>query len=527
MNSRLLKNLMRAARSMPRLALPAALLATLLACSEQPVYDLIIRTGTVIDGSGTSGYLADIAISGGGIVAMGDLGDATGREELEAGGLVVSPGFINIHSHAVPEDLPAAVNMLSQGVTTEIINADGSGPVELDAQLDSLQRGGLALNVGVMIGFNSVWREVVGLDERRPSAAEIQQMQALLQSGLRAGAWGVSAGLDYVPGYYATTAEVIEILSPLAAWDVVFANHDRLTPESNFSSIAGMSETIAIGEASGLIPLITHMKVQGWEQGSAATILQRMSAADTSFAGGAVADVYPYLAGQTGLQSLIIPAWAQAGGRDAMLARFGDPDQRAQIVEEAERAMQLRFGGPGGVYLLQQQRELSAAMQDLGLDSPGEAVIRLLEESAQSIIARFGAEADLIAIMQHPTASIACDCGASTSDQIHPRYWGSYPKVLGEYVREKGALSLEQAIHKMTALPARTLGMTDRGLLRPGAVADITVFDPAAIIDHATYDNPALMSEGIVYTLVNGVVAWRDGAATGAQSGRVLRRDTP
>jgi len=269
------------------------------------------------------------------------------------------------------------------------------------------------------------------------------------------------------------------------------------------------------------------MKVQGWEQGSAATILQRMSAADTSFAGGAVADVYPYLAGQTGLQSLIIPAWAQAGGRDAMLARFGDPDQRAQIVAEAERAMQLRFGGPGGVYLLHSQRELSAAMQDLGLDSPGETVIRLLEESAQSIIARFGTEADLIAIMQHPTASIACDCGASTSDQIHPRYWGSYPKVLGEYVREKGALSLEQAVHKMTGLPARTIGMTDRGLLRPGAVADITVFDPATIIDHATYDNPGLMSEGIVYTLVNGAVAWRNGTATGAQSGQVLRRDTP
>jgi N-acyl-D-aspartate/D-glutamate deacylase len=510
-----------------RFSILAVSLTALLSCSGPPAYDLVIRNGTVVDGSGNPRFEGDIAVAGGAIVAVGELGTVKGREELDATGLVVAPGFINIHSHAVPGDLPTAVNMLSQGVTSEIINADGGGPIDLGTQLNSLASGGLALNVGMMIGFNSVWREVVGLEERRPSASEIQAMQSLILSGLQSGAWGVSAGLDYVPGYYATTEEVIEILSPFSDWGVVFANHDRLTPESNFSSIAGMSETLAIGEASGLIPLITHMKVQGWEQGSAATILGRMATTSTSFTGGAVADVYPYLAGQTGLQSLIIPAWAQAGGREAMLARFSDPGQRQQIIEEAERAMQLRFGGYEGVYLLLSQLELSAAMQELGLDSPGETVIQLLEETGQAIIARFGLEADLIEIMQHPTASIACDCGASTSEQIHPRYWGSFPKVLGEFVREKGIMSLEQAVHKMTGLPAKTIGMTDRGLLRPGAIADITVFDPDRVSDHATYDNPVLMSEGIIYTLVNGGVAWRNGAATGASSGQVLRRDTP
>ena len=497
---------------------------SLYACSEPVSYDLILRGGTIVDGSDSAPFVGDVAISGDLIAAIGNLESASAAVEIDVTGLVVAPGFINIHSHATAEGMPTAVNMLSQGVTTEIINADGGGPVDLQEQITSIENAGLAVNIGTMIGFNSVWREVVGLDEVRPSSTQIQQMQALVLEGLEAGAWGVSAGLDYVPGYYATTDEVVQILAPFAEWNVVFANHDRVTPESNFSSIAGMSETIAIGEATGLIPLVTHMKVQGWEQGSASTILDLMSAARTSFTGGAVADVYPYLAGQTGLQSLIIPSWAQAGGRDTMLARFRDPELRPQIISESERALELRFGGHQGVYLLQSQRELTDAMQELELDSPGEAVIQLLEEAGQGIIARFGLEADLVEIMQHPTASIACDCGASTSDRIHPRYWGSYPKVLGEFVREKHQLTLENAIYKMSGLPAKTIGMNDRGVIRPGMLADIAVFNPDTVIDHATYDNPSLMSDGIIYTLVNGQIAWNNGTATSVQAGRVLQR---
>jgi N-acyl-D-amino-acid deacylase len=510
-----------------RVLIASALALTLFTCSEPATYDLMLRGGTIVDGSDSPSFIGDVAIIGDRIVAVGDLDASSATVELDVSGLVVAPGFINIHSHAQAEGLPTAVNMLSQGVTSEIINADGSGPVDLPAQLGSLEDPGLAVNVGAMIGFNSVWRDVVGLEEVRPSSNQIQTMQTLVQEGLESGAWGISAGLDYVPGYYATTDEVIQILSPFARWNTVFANHDRVTPESNFSSIAGMSETLAIGESAGLIPLVTHMKLQGWEQGRASTILGRMSETPTSFTGGATADVYPYLAGQTGLQSLIIPSWAQAGGRDTMLARFSDPALRAQIITEAEQAMRLRFGGHQGVYLMQSQRELTVAMEELELDSPGEAVIQLLEESGQGIIARFGLEEDLIEIMQHPTASIACDCGASTSERPHPRYWGSYPKVLGEYVREKRQLSLENAIYKMSGLPAKTIGMSDRGVIRPGMLADIAVFDPETVIDHATYDNPTLLSDGIIHTLVNGQIAWRNGAATNIQSGRILRRSPP
>ncbi len=503
----------------------SALIIVLCTCSTPMTYDFILRGGTIVDGSDSASFIGDVAIRGDRIVAVGDLGAASASVELNVTGLIVAPGFINIHSHAVAEGLPSAVNMLSQGVTSEIINADGAGSVDLPEQLDALESGGLAVNVGAMIGFNSVWREIVGLEEVKPNANQIQKMQALIQEGLESGAWGISAGLDYVPGYYATTEEVVQVLSPFSDWNVVFANHDRVTPESNFSSLAGMSETIDIGEATGLIPLITHMKVQGWEQGSASRILNLMNEASTSFPGGAAADVYPYLAGQTGLQSLIIPSWAQAGGRDSMLARFRDPELRAQIIREAEQALQLRFGGPTGVYLLQSQRELANAMEELELSSPGEAVIRLLEETRQGIIARFGHEDDLIDILQHPTASISCDCGASTSEKVHPRYWGSFPKILGEYVRDKQQLTLENAIYKMSGLPAKTIGMDDRGIIKPGMLADIVVFNSETIIDHATYDKPTLMSDGVIHTLVNGRVAWSNGAATGIQSGVILRRD--
>ena len=173
------------------------------------------------------------------------------------------------------------------------------------------------------------------------------------------------------------------------------------------------------------------------------------------------------------------------------------------------------------------QRELLDVMEELEIESPAEAVMQLLEEAGQGIIARFGLEDDLVAIMQHPTSSIACDCGASTSDRIHPRFWGSYPKVLGEYVREKQALTLENAIYKMSALPAKTIGLRDRGLIQEGLLADLVVFDPETVIDHATYAEPTLMSEGIIHTIVNGQLAWQDGEATGVQAGRALARPRP
>jgi hypothetical protein len=236
------------------------------------------------------------------------------------------------------------------------------------------------------------------------------------------------------------------------------------------------------------------------------------------------ADVYPYLAGQSGLAALIIPGWALDGGREVMLKRFANPEERARIIKDAEEAMQARFGGPQGVYATGHQKELVAAMKEFGVSSPGEALLRLLERSDGGAILRFGVESDLVAILRHPTASVACDCGAVAGQATHPRYYGSFPRVLGRYVREQPVLTWEDAIRKMTGLPSATIGLVNRGLIAPGMAADIAVFDPNTIIDHATFEAPTAMPAGMRHVLVNGKLAFKDGGATGEKGGSVLLR---
>jgi N-acyl-D-amino-acid deacylase len=503
----------------------AGLVVSAIGTSAQPAparYDVIIRGGTLIDGSGAPPRRADVAIDGDAIARVGRLGGAAAALELDATALYVAPGFINIHSHAEPDGLATAVNMLTQGVTTEVLNADGSGPLDVAAQLDAATARGLAVNIGANVGFNSAWAAVVGAADRRPTAADITRMRALITAALDAGAWGVSAGLDYKPAYFAQTEDVIKVIEAARGSRTYFANHDRVTPESGFSSLAGMAETIVIGTRAGVTPLITHMKVQGHEQGRAEVITGQMREASGRGVYTA-ADVYTYLAGQTALVAFLVPGWAQDGGRDAMLKRFADPAQRARIVAAAEETMQARFGGADGVYLPELKQELSVIAREMQVPA-GEAVVRLLERGSPGIIARFGIEADLVAILQHPTASVACDCGAVVKNAAHPRYYGTFPRVLGRYVREQKALTWEDAVRKMTGLPAATVGMVDRGLLAAGMAADIVVFDPATVIDHATFESPMVPSQGIRTVIVNGRVALRDGVATGEQGGRALRR---
>ena len=487
-----------------------------------PSFDIILRRGIVIDGTGLPRYRADVAIAGGFIARVGDLSKARAAEEIDAAGLFVAPGFINIHSHASPSALPRAENMLTQGVTTEIVNPDGGGSTDLADQLARASASGLAVNVGGYIGFNAAWSEVIGPADRRAAPEDIEAMRAIIVRGLEHGAWGVSAGLDYKPAYYAQVEEVVRVIEPAATWRTNFPNHDRLTPESNFSSRVGVGETIAIGEKAGLVPVVTHMKAQGREQGKAGDLLGAMQQA-TRRGAYTAADAYPYLAGQTGLGALLVPAWAQDGGRQAMLERFKDLESRARIATEIEQAMNARFNGAEGVFLPATGQQLVDAMREMEAPA-GEAVIRILEQGNTAAILRFGSEADLVKILKHPTTSIACDCGASTETRQHPRAFGTFPRVLGRYVREQHVLTWEDAIRKMTALPANTIGMVDRGFLAPGMSADVTVFDPGTVIDRATYEDAGQLSEGIRHVLVNGRFALRDGRVTGEQAGRVLAR---
>jgi N-acyl-D-amino-acid deacylase len=505
-----------------RLALILTLACASVAVSTQSpaVFDVILRGGTIYDGSGGRPYPADVGVINGRIAAIGDLSGRTAQTELDVRRLYLAPGFINIHSHPIQDGLTRAYNMLTQGVTTEIVNPDGGGPLDVAEQLTRVTAAGLAVNVGAYIGFNSAWSKVVGTANRRPTADEIEQMRELLLRGLQDGAWGVSSGLDYKPAYFAQVEDVVRVVSVATPWRTNFTNHDRITPESNFSSRTGIAETLTIGSRAGLLPVVTHMKAQGLEQGQAPAILEMMREGRYT-----AADAYPYLAGQSGLGALIIPGWAQEGGREAMLKRFADPEARAKIVREAEQAMKARFGGPAGVYVTTINRELTDVMREMNVTA-GEAIVRLLETRDMGAILRFGVESDLVAILKHSGTSIACDCGATSGPATHPRYYGSFPRVLGRYVRETKALTWEDAIRKMTALPAATIGMLDRGLVAVGMAADITVFDPATVIDRATFEQPTLPSEGIRHVLVNGRLALRDGEVTGERAGRALKRTT-
>jgi N-acyl-D-aspartate/D-glutamate deacylase len=488
-------------------------------------YDILLRHGTVIDGTGTPRRTADIAIDGDRIVRIGNLGRARARTEIDITGLMVAPGFINLHSHATPVGLTSAANMLTQGVTTELLNADGSGPLDLKSQRTALRDAGLAVNIGTYIGFNSVWASVVGPTDRRPTPAETDSMRGLVRRGLEAGAFGVSSGLDYKPGYFATADEVIAVVEPARPWRTNFTNHDRLSPEHGYSSRAGMEETMQIGLRAGLLPIFTHMKVQGHEQGTSDKVVAWMTKS-TKDGHYVASDIYPYVAGQTSLTGLLIPGWAQDGGRARMIERFRDPVLRARIIKETDDAMQARLGGASSVFLIESQRELVDVQRELGAATGGEAIVRILETGDPGMIARFGAESDLSTLLQYPSASIACDCGAAPPDErrVHPRWYGTYPRVLGRYVRELHTLTWEAAIRKMTGLPASTIGLVDRGFLAPGMYADIVVFDSATVIDHATYAKPTEVSDGIRYVLVNGTFALTSGAPTGQRAGRALER---
>ena len=501
-------------------ATPAA--TNVAAPANRTVFDVIIRGGSLLDGTGGPAARADVGVVGSHVAKVGDLSRDSGTTIVDATGLIVAPGFINIHSHAAPNALPTAANMLQQGVTTELVNSDGGGPLDVAAQLAAAEKATLAVNVGAYAPFNSAWANVVGTIDRRPAPTEIAQVTALLERALEAGAWGVSAGLDYKPGYYATTDEVVAVLSPLRGWRTNFPNHDRLTPENAFSSIAAARETIEIGGRAGIVPVITHMKLQGKEQGMADSAVAMMRAA-TARGVYTAADVYPYLAGQTSLAALFVPGWAQEGGRDSLVKRLRDPSLRPRIVRETEDGLVARVGGPANVNVIGRNKTLAVLMAELGGVSPGEAIARILEVESPGMIATFGAEPDLVKLIQYRDAAIACHCGAALR-AAHPRFFGTYPRVLGHYVREARSLALAEAVRKMTGLPATIVGMIDRGFVAPGMAADVTVFDPGSVIDRATYERPMDLSEGIRHVLVNGQIAFRDGKPTGVAAGRALRR---
>ncbi|AWB95858.1 N-acyl-D-amino-acid deacylase [Agromyces badenianii] len=492
--------------------------------AEAAKFDAIIRGGTVFDGAGSVGTITDVGIRNGHIAAIGDLSEAAADSSYDARGLYVTPGFIDVHAHTdTGEALADAKSSLTQGVTTETLGPDGRGELAIAEQLEELAAADKAINVAPYVGFGTVWADTMGENDARPTEAQLDRMRGRISEAMAEGAWGVSSGLGYTPAGYAKTDEVIEIVKAAAPWRTMFSDHMR--DETN-RVVESTEENIAIGAGSGLMSEATHLKVAGplnW--GKSSTMLELLADARAAgqLAGG---DVYPYTAAQTGL-SFYVSGWAKDGGTEAMLERFADPAQRSQIDAEVSAFVVDDVGVPENIsFPTLDNATLGDLIAEYQVATIGEAVIRVLEENDGEIAAvmHIGSEDDLENFLKDPFVAISSDGGLTEETETHPRHYGTYPRLLGQYVRDQHVLEWPEAIRKITGLPATMLGMTDRGYIAEGMTADVTVFDPDTIIDRATFVEPKQYSEGVRWVFVNGALALDDGEPTGAHSGEALRR---
>ncbi len=526
--------------------------------APRPFADLVLRGAVVYDGTGTPPIEADVAITGDRIEAVAP-GLARGTNEIDLSGLALAPGFVDIHSHADMSLLvnPKAESRIRQGVTLEVVGQDGGsiGPwseqervrqderyqrsygIPIDFKdvggfLDRIDRVKPAVNVASMVGQGSVRGHIVGYRDRPANDGEIQQMRRLVREALEGGAVGLSSGLEYTPGSFAPTDELVELAKELTGTGYPYASHMR--NEDN-RVLAAIEETIHIGKLAGIPVQVSHLKAQGernWWKADAALELIRAAGAggvDVHY------DRYPYVAYQTGLQN-IFPAELRAGGTSAFLGRLRGPESatmKKAALAKIEMlgswdAIQL-VSAPGRFSALTGKR-LGASAENLGMDAY-ELAVSLLEAGGGGVsMIGFGmSEENTQKLLAHPLGMICSDggsyapYGSLSRTSPHPRTYGSFPRVLGYYVRERNAMTLESAIRKMTSAPARKLQIEDRGVIKPGAFADLVAFDPDTVADQATFEEPHQYPVGVPVVIVNGVVTIRDGEHTGSLGGRAVR----
>ncbi len=529
--------------------------------------DLKITGATVVDGTGAPAFSADVGVRDDVITAVGDLGRELAGLTLDAQGLALAPGFIDMHSHS-DWRLWAnrrAESKIRQGVTTEVVGNCGFSPApvspafredlrafalyvpqgmdfgwrSVQEYLDRFAADGCALNVVQLVGHGTLRIAAMGFARRPPTASEHGAMARLVAESLEGGAWGLSTGLIYAPGSYADTTELVELARVAGRHGGFYASHIRGEGATLLDAVA---EAIRIGRDGRLPVEVSHLKAAGrrhWGQ-----VAEALALIDAARAEGldVTADVYPYTGSSTTLRTLL-PDWTLEGGVDEMLKRLADPATRTRVAAEIDS------GGGGGegfatnvgwddimIAYAPTRREaegqrLSALARAWGVP-PVEAALRLIEaERGRAYMILFQLnEADVRRVLAHPAVMIGSDGSAlATSGELgqgkpHPRSYGTFPRVLGRYSRDERVLSLEHAIHKMTGLPARKLGLEDRGVIMPGAKADLVVFDPATVRDHASYEDPHRYPSGIEHVLVNGRLAVEHGEHTGSLPGRVLRR---
>jgi N-acyl-D-amino-acid deacylase len=520
---------------------------------RQGTHDLVIRGGTVFAGPPNPAAEGDVAISGGKIVAVGRV-TARGTDEIDARGLAVSPGFIDIHSHGDGsiDDDPRMESVVRQGITTIVCGQDGSSrgasrPEATGQRPNSDVRGAFAqalanieaakpaVNVASMIGLGSVRGRVVGNMDRPATPDELRTMTSMVEAALAEGACGASSGLEYTPGAFASRDELIALCKPLAPRGLPYATHMRNEDDRLLDSI---DESIAVARGAGCPLQISHLKTQGPRNWSKLdTVFARIEAA--SRPGLQITfDRYPYIAYATGLTNLF-PVWSRDGGTEAFLARLADAAVSPRIKAETLAKVDL-IGGWENVHISSvrdstdraaEGKRLGAYAKAISTD-PYDLTVAMLNRNRGSIgmVGFAMSEENLDRILAHPNGMVASDGGAFAIEgptrrgSPHPRGLGTFPRVLGRYVRERKALTLAQAIAKMTTFPATVLKLHDRGRLRVGAAADVVVFDPATVADRATFEEPFQYPTGINAVIVNGVIALRDGQRGSQMAGKVLRQ---
>jgi N-acyl-D-amino-acid deacylase len=516
-----------------RVALGALLLLAPLAAQSPQQFEILIRNGRVLDGTGNPWYRADIGITGDRILAMGTLTGATARTVIDAADRFVTPGFIDVHSHAggglATDELKHGQPLLAQGLTTVFVNPDGGGPVDLAAQRATYEKQRIGTNVGLFVPHGSIRRAVMDMSDIDPTPAELARMVELTRQGMLAGAVGMSSGLYYAPGSYSKTAEVVAMAKATAPFGGVYSSHIRDESDYTIGVVAAVQEVIDIAEQGGVTGVVSHMKALGpasW--GLSKVLIERIEAARARGV-QVFADQYPYEASGTGIVGALMPRSAQVGGRDAMMKRI-----LGELRDEIREDVKTNIARRGGAETLMISRysadpsfeghRLSTLATKAGV-SPEEYALKMLEKGDASLVSFNMSEGDIEGIMRQPWTMTCTDGDLVPMGQgvPHPRAYGAFPRKLKRYVHERNAVELSAAIRSMTTLPATVFGLKDRGQLRAGAFADVLIFDLAKINDAATYEKPHQLAEGMNDIIINGALVRREGKFTSALAGRVLR----
>lgn len=499
-------------------------------------YDLLIRNARVVDGSGNPWFHADVAVENGKIAAIGKLQDASAKRAVDARGLVLAPGFIDVHTHVEGGILkiPAAGNYVRDGVTTIVTGNCGGSRVDLAGFFSDLEKTGIGLNVSSLIGHNSVRRDVMGTENRQATPEEIVRMQELVEQGMRDGAVGFSTGLIYIPGTYANTEEVVSLAKAAAKYGGVYASHMR---DEGDKVLEAITEAVQVGREAGVPVQLSHFKIDNkrlWgTSGKSIALVEKFRREGVDV----VVDQYPYDRSSTNL-GIVLPSWALAGGAEALKKRLSEPQTLARIKREMAARLH-HLGHTDYSYAMvgsfppdrsYEGKTISRINLMKGrrktLANEIRTVLDLMQAGGAHMVYHSMGQQDVERILRYPNTAVASDGGVQEPGVgvPHPRSYGTNARVLAEFVRMRKVLTLEDAIRRMTSLPARTFGFRDRGRILEGMAADLVLFDPDTVQDKATFQEPHQFSEGFEMVLVNGIPVVDQSQPTGALPGRVLRR---